>query len=203
MSEFHDIKILPLKIPEKEIFLRLGGNIFKTNLGSDQEKLYQKTVLEAFELCVPAGRWGMTEVEKTTGSGVLCRDGEFIEGADFAAENPDISHLWYGAVTLGSALNEKIDSLTNVTEKAIFDAVGSECADAAMDLLFSMAKTVLRSSGITLAMRRYSPGYGDMPLKMQNFFFQKLQLSDLGIKMTETYFLTPEKSVTAFAGGIV
>ena len=46
MSEFHDIKILPLKIPEKEIFLRLGGNIFKTNLGSDQEKLYQKTVIE-------------------------------------------------------------------------------------------------------------------------------------------------------------
>ncbi len=203
MREFHDIRILPVNIPEKEIFLRLGGNIFKTDLPGESEKQFKKTLLEAFELCIPCGRWGIVEVEKVTATGIVCRGGDWIEGADFAAENPEISHLWYGAVTLGSALNEKINSLTNVTEKAIFDAVGSECADAAMDLLFSMAKTVLRSRGITLAERRYSPGYGDMPLKMQNFFFQKLQLSDSGIKMTETFFLIPEKSVTAFAGGVI
>ena len=203
MSNFREIKSLPLELPEKEIFLRLGGNLFKTHLDSDSRIFFQQTSLKAFELCVPCGRWGIAGVQKVTEEGVCCEDGDFIEGAAFAAKNPGITHLWYGAVTLGGNWKKKFDSLSDTAEKTIYDAVGSECADAAMDLLFRMSGTFLRSRGIILASHRYSPGYGDMPLKMQKFFFRKLHLNEVGMDLTETFFLTPEKSVTAFAGGTV
>lgn len=49
--------------------------------------------------------------------------------------------------------------------------------------------------------RRYSPGYGDLPLSVQREFLSLLEAEkSLGITLTETNLMIPSKSVTAIIG---
>ena len=48
---------------------------------------------------------------------------------------------------------------------------------------------------------RYSPGYGDVPLDTQRIFFSLLPCtSKIGLTLTDSLVMAPEKSVTAFIG---
>lgn len=188
-----------LLFPEKEIFLRLGGNVFKTVLPEKAAHEYRRSALRAFELCHPCGRWCVFPAVRVD-DGILLSDGTLIPGKDFAGRNEEITALWCGAVTVGTAVVNARDKCQSVAESAIFDAVASECADLAMDHLHRMAAAELLRQGMFMAARRYSPGYGDMSLSIQKFFYERLNLRDLGLELTELDFFQPEKSVTAFAG---
>ena len=84
-------------------------------------------------------------------------------------------------------------------EAAIFDAVGSECADLAIELLQKLAGAELCRWGANISQQRFSAGYGGVELFHQKEIFQQLELENLGISLTETFIMQPEKSVTAFA----
>ena len=132
--------------------------------------------------------------------GILLADGRLLPGADFAAKNPGIRAVWCASVTAGAGIVAYRDAQTRTADAAVCDAVGSECADAALDLMHRQAAAELRPKSMHLSGSRYSPGYGDMPLAVQRFFFAELKLEELGMTLTETCFIHPEKSVTAFAG---
>ena len=153
----------------------------------------------AFELCLPQGRWMMLKINSASADGVDTEKGVLPLGKVFMQKWNNAAFLWCGAVTIGNALTAARDNLERVSESAVYDAVGSECADAAMDVLFSIARAELLRQGMVLDEHRYSPGYGDMPLSLQTFFYQKLNMAEMGITLTGNCFLLPEKSVTAFA----
>jgi hypothetical protein len=195
----HTLENMNLRFPEREIFLRLGGHVSKTGIPEPQLREFRKTALAAFELCRPCGRW-MAVPARRSDRGIELTDGTVIPGADFAARCEGITMLWCGAVTVGNAVVAARDNCPELAASAIYDAVASECADAAMDHLQQQAAMVLRRQGSFLAARRYSPGYGDMPLSVQRFFYERLNLPELDMQLNEQNFFLPEKSVTAFAG---
>ena len=86
-----------------------------------------------------------------------------------------------------------------MVEAAVFDAVGSECADLAIGLLQKLAAADLRRWGLMLSQRRFSAGYGGVELFHQKEIFQQLELEKLNMFLSETFIMHPEKSVTAFA----
>ena len=198
MFELNTLENMAIPFPEREIFLRLGGNVAKTVLPEDSAAAYRKTALEAFGMCVPCGRWKILKCEVKS-DGVLLDGNVFIPGADFARRCSNAAFIWCGAVTVGNAVLTKRDQLARVSQGAVYDAVAGECADAAMDALTRLARNELRRRGLGLSERRFSPGYGDMPLELQKFFYDKLNMAQMGIRLTENCFLFPEKSVTAFA----
>ncbi len=191
---------LSIKFPEREIFLRLGGHLSKTVLSPDDRYRFQRAAFRAFEVCHPRGCWEIFPVDEVTDNAVILSEGRVINSGDFARRCAGITHLWAGAVTLGEAVTELRDEAANVSDAAVYDAVASECADEAMDLLHELARQELMRQSLALELRRYSPGYGDMALDIQAFFFEKLDLASLGMSLSEIYYMTPEKSVTAFAG---
>ena len=153
----------------------------------------------AFELCSPQGRFSVLPVTGISGNGVRTPEGFLELGKNFCSATQHASHLWLGAVTIGGELTSWRDASTSVTDSAIADAVGSECADAAMDVLYLLARSELRRRGLVLDGQRFSPGYGDMPLALQSFFYRKLNMDQMGVSLNTNNFLLPEKSVTAFA----
>ncbi len=49
--------------------------------------------------------------------------------------------------------------------------------------------------------RRFSPGYGDLPLRSQRAFFDALQCHrEIGLYLNESLLMSPTKSVTAIVG---
>lgn len=48
--------------------------------------------------------------------------------------------------------------------------------------------------------KRYSPGYGDVPLAVQKQIFSLLPCQKIGLTLMDSLVMAPEKSVTAFIG---
>ena len=101
------------------------------------------------------------------------------------------------AVTLGNKVERHLLRLSrlSVSEHFIADAIASAYAEAAADkaqeLLDSKAKTK----------NRFSPGYGDVPLEIQKDVLYCLNAERLlGITLTDTLLMKPQKSITAIVG---
>ena len=200
MDKIHFCSSLNIRYPEKEIFFRLGGNVFKTSLPPEEKLSYGMTARSAFSLCCPQGVWKVVKISEFTASGILLENGSLLEGKKFSSLVSGRNALLMGAVTVGAKIIEARDALERVSDRAVYDAVASEAADAAMDMLFSLAAAELLRSGAVADARRYSPGYGDMSLDNQKLFFQLLDMRKIGINLTEHCYMIPEKSVTAVSG---
>jgi hypothetical protein len=87
-----------------------------------------------------------------------------------------------------------------VTRAVVLDAAASEIVDAALDWIMAYCNQGLRREGKMLMNTRYSAGYGDLALDSQRAFYRLLGLERLGVSMTDTCILVPEKSVTAVTG---
>ena len=154
----------------------------------------------AFALCAPRGRYRILPIAEIRMDGVLLADGTLVPGGRFAAQCDGCVGLWCAAVTVGAEVVTARQALPSMAEQCVYDAVGSECADTAMDALQRVSRQLLLSQGLALSPHRYSPGYGDMPLSAQVLFDRYLDLGAMGVSLTAEHFMTPEKSVTAWAG---
>jgi cobalamin-dependent methionine synthase I len=154
---------------------------------------------KAFAFCVPRGRWRLLEVKHQDNQAVIVGDDWSLESAAFAGFVDNATFLWLGAVTIGSKFEEFAANADNMTAAAVYDAVGSECADQAMDMLQKMSAQELVRHDLMMSKQRFSPGYGNLSLQVQKKIFEILQLEELGMSLTASNIMQPEKSVTAFA----
>ncbi|HPV30603.1 MAG TPA: methionine synthase, partial [Deltaproteobacteria bacterium] len=58
----------------------------------------------------------------------------------------------------------------------------------------------VRREGLAITSRRFSAGYGDFELENQRIMYERLRLGEIGVEITDSCILIPEKSVTAVAG---
>ncbi len=86
----------------------------------------------------------------------------------------------------------------SMADAVILDAAGSAaienvCDNLCADLAERFAPRFLTD--------RFSPGYGDMPLSDQAPFFRALDVSRrIGVSLTESNLIVPQKTVTALIG---
>ncbi|HOO47200.1 MAG TPA: methionine synthase, partial [Deltaproteobacteria bacterium] len=76
----------------------------------------------------------------------------------------------------------------------------SEMTDEALDWITGYVNQGLRRRAARLTEKRYSAGYGDFALENQKIIYDLLMMHELGVSITESYLLVPEKTVTALAG---
>ena len=81
----------------------------------------------------------------------------------------------------------------------ILDAVGSVIAEELADLTQQEIRQSAQTRGEDATMR-FSPGYGDWILAGQPAFLAWLGAESIGIKLTPSYQMIPEKSVSAIFG---
>ena len=201
----HDtpIRRLPLALPEKMCFSRLGYSRFRTALDEAEYQRILREMRRAFALCEPRGAWCLVAVTGRDAAGLDLAGGRRIESADIAARYGGAAWMWFAAATIGPRLPAEVSAWMAAGDSAaavIGDAVGSESADAAMDLLQQEAAAGLRRRGLQLAERRFSPGYGDLGLEHQRLFLDILPLAEMGMTLHSSGLFLPEKSVTALAG---
>ena len=129
------------------------------------------------------------------------------EENDYLIAGQDLRNLLRGcgeivlfAATLGSEVELLIKrtQVRDMAEALILDA----CADGAIenvcdnfcaDLAAQVAPNYLTD--------RYSPGYGDLPLGHQKVLFSALNVTRrIGVTLTESGLMLPQKSVTAILG---
>ena len=104
------------------------------------------------------------------------------------------------AVTLGTQVDGLIRSAeaSEMAGAVVLDAMASAAAEQVCDY----AEAEIRS-GYQKITTRYSPGYGDFPLSVQNGLLQALEAGrKIGLYANESGLLIPGKSVTAVIGAV-
>lgn len=114
-------------------------------------------------------------------------------------ENCDEVFLF--AATIGIQVDQMIRrvEITNMTKAAIYQATGAEMVECVCDALNEKLEVEVKAEGLYVK-PRFSPGYGDTSLTLQNDFNRLLKMNEIGIHLTETLLMVPSKSVTAFVG---
>lgn len=106
------------------------------------------------------------------------------------------------AVTLGGAVDQRIGELSRsgrLVDAVVLDAVASASAECAADDLCQVVAAEADAADRRLT-RCFSPGYGDLPLTIQEQVLCWLGASRIGLAVTPSSMLVPQKSVTAVVG---
>jgi len=104
------------------------------------------------------------------------------------------------AATLSSDVDRLIASaqVESMTKSLILDAAADALIEQVCDEIESEIHTKMQNMHATW---RFSPGYGDFPLSLQNEILTVLNAQKrIGLCATDSYLLTPRKSVTAVIG---
>lgn len=104
------------------------------------------------------------------------------------------------AVTLGNEIEMEIRKLsfTNLSMSVVVDATASAAIEAFAEELDKSFQKEFSEFYLT---DRFSPGYGDMPITIQNYFLTAINAKkEIGITTTAEGIMTPRKSITAIMG---
>lgn len=193
---------LGLVLPEDAILSRLGRNRYLSVMDKVLSVKLHLAMQKAFALSHARGRWKLLSITARSSDEVVLNDVWKIKSRKFAEFAQTADYLYLSAATIGNELPQAVEqaqSVGNMFEAAVFDAVGSECADLAIELLQKIAAAELLRSGLVLSKQRFSVGYGGVELFHQQEIFKELELENIGISLTTSFIMQPEKSVTAFA----
>lgn len=105
------------------------------------------------------------------------------------------------AATLGFAVEQRLNyySKTDLTRNFILDSCGTQMIEEVCDGIEEEVKEKL-GPGYHYTFR-YSPGYGDYPIEVNNQLVLFLDgFKKIGLSVTDSHLLLPRKSVTAIMG---
>lgn len=110
------------------------------------------------------------------------------------------------AVLVGATLGTEVDQLmrryqiTDMTKAVVIQAAAAAMLEEFLDECQSRLRREVEAQGKGLR-PRFSPGYGDFDISHQQMILRMLDADKtIGLTMTESYMLTPTKSVTAVIG---
>jgi len=125
-----------------------------------------------------------------------------LEGEDIRGMLMPCREAVLMAVTLGPRVERLLmrSEVTDMADAVIMDACASTAVENVCDHFEFDLREELKLEGLYLT-DRFSPGYGDLPLKHQSALCAALDTARrIGLTVTQNLILVPRKSVTAILG---
>ena len=185
---------MPISADVREVLLRLGMR------QSDDAALLRR-VRQVLQPLMPSGCMMLTP---------LLVQEEGVELAGRAVQSRALAKSLQGcefALVMLSTLGEDITGRIKTAfgadradQAVVLDAAASVAADAGLDFLMQDASRMLRPYNKSVQKRRFSPGYADCGMQNQRILLDLLGDQSLGVTLTPSFMLQPEKSVLAIGG---
>ena len=195
-----------IETPRRRIYRRLGYRKGVTTLRARQEAEVEKDIACALSLIRLRGVGLRLSLGEKNDSEVVLAGQEGDEVfrsrrlARFLKECGEV--VLMGATAGGEVMSAIEEGATrdNFSRGVVFDATASEMVDASLDWIMSYFARELRRESKILTEKRFSAGYSDFLLENQAAMFRLLDMERIGVEITQSFVLIPEKSVTALAG---
>ncbi|PKL92740.1 MAG: methionine synthase [Candidatus Goldiibacteriota bacterium HGW-Goldbacteria-1] len=187
---------------DEHILFRMGYKKGITELGGEELIKITETIEHGRRLCELKGAYGRYLINHNDFARVQLDSGALFESGKLAELLRDSTEVVLMAATAGAEVVEVTRNeiqAGNGAKGIILDATASETADSALDWMQDFINKKLQREG-RVTTRRFSPGYGDLPLSAQKIIFDSLGLAKIGVSITDRFLLVPEKSVLAIAG---
>ncbi|MDI9570560.1 MAG: methionine synthase [Pseudomonadota bacterium] len=194
---------IPVIAPLPAIYRRLGYRRRITRLNAEGRREIERYLDEAQDLIAPKGTALRLPCRIEPPGRVVLGETTVFASRDLARFLKNSGEALLMGATGGAAIMEAIQAEMaggDATRGVTLDAAASEITDAALDWIMSYFRQTLRREGKTLLTGRFSPGYGDFVLENQLLVHRLLPMEQLGVTLTKTCLMVPEKSVTALTG---
>lgn len=171
--------------------------------GDSIKEILACEVEEAYCLVQPRAVWAELIVKEITGVVVKLEGGFMLHAGDMAKEWGGSRLLAMAVVTIGSALEERVDELfaqRDFARAMMLDSVGSAAVESAADDVNYAICQRAETLGLKTSSRN-SPGYGKWNLTDQRFLLGATHAYRIGVRLNQHYMMIPRKSVS-FAIGI-
>jgi hypothetical protein len=180
MSSYHHIDDLSIVPRIHEIYRMLGGH--EKDASENLQEMVERAMLAGHHLAKPRAVYDF--FEKIENDAFLVN-----------AEGPVV----LGICTIGPALEEEVRELTRKDQLAFataLDAVGSEMVESLAEMLETLICKEAAALGLS-SYPRFSPGYGDWALASgQKTIFSLLPSHRVGVSLSETFLMSPLKSIS-------
>lgn len=190
-AEYFAIDKTKITVDEKELKRRLS-------VSSDFDvSAYEKAVKEVLSESTPRACFVRVPIS-ADGEKVTFPFGT-VDSRDLAKNLSGCREAFVFAVTLGHGTERLLSKMSRLSaaDFFVYDAVGSALAESVCDEAEKMIKRNLKCRP------RFSPGYGDFPLSVQRDVLSLVNAERLlGITLTDTCLMIPQKSITAILGVI-
>lgn len=192
-----------ISLPEKMIFRRLGYKTGVTRISALQNAEIKKYMADARSVIHLSGVALRLPIMERSDTQIKLQHEVTFHSRQLAAFLKESLEAIVMAATAGTEIMDAIGhdiAGENVTRGVVYDATASEMVDAALDWIVDYFNQMLRRENKAVTKSRFSAGYGDFPLINQLAIHELLHLENLGVTITDSFMLVPEKSVTAIAG---
>jgi 2-succinyl-5-enolpyruvyl-6-hydroxy-3-cyclohexene-1-carboxylate synthase len=189
--------------PCEKIYQRLGFKKRTTQISEIQQEETDRFIQEASFIISLKGSLLRLAIKHNDGEKIILAGGLTFTSKKLSNFLHDCRETVFMAATAGSAIMEAIKEKTRQHDLAaavVYDATASEMTDAGLDWIMDYLNQHLRREGKTLLPRRFSAGYADFNLENQRAIYDMLQMGKIGVTITPSFILLPEKSVTAISG---
>lgn len=195
--ECHKISSVPFSIKDNLLLSRIGGNKAGP-VSLRMKKLMKKANSEIRRAADPKALFRISRVERNNGT--LLVSGQPLMSKKIRKIFTPCHKAAVFLVTLGN----NVDRLIRKTMKKrscygyILDAAASVAAESmAVYVQNFLKEKIEEEEELTL---RYSPGYCDWPLKEQKKIFTILPNEQIGVTISDNYFMDPRKSISGVVG---
>lgn len=193
------VENIPIKIEKEKVLKSLGYYRKKKSVLSPSiDALIKGEMKKAKGLISGKGIYVILPVKSKSKSKIVLKNialkGEAIAKAMAKAKG---IALFVG--TIGPALETEVNRLyqkDEYTKATILDTIGSVAADEGAEYLNSIIVEKAKKKSTP----RFSPGYGDWELSIQNRLLEVTQAAKIGVTCNEAFFMIPRKSVSAVIG---
>lgn len=187
------------EIKKSEVMRYLGYRKKKMTMNKETDALIDQCIEDIKKVCAPHTVYKRFSI--TRHDGLIDIAGMLIKSRDLSRNLKGCDEVFLFAATAGLGIDRLIRKtvLTSMSKAAIYQAAGAEAVECICDNLNDQLRELVKKEGLNLK-PRFSPGYGDTSLLLQKDFERLLQMSEIGIHLTDTLLMVPSKSVTAFVG---
>jgi len=189
-----------LRINKDEVLRYLGYK------GQDIDENMDNTIEECREeikkIITPRVIFSYNNIKSSDDGVEVINTNLILKGKDIKEHLKNSTECVLMAVTLGNEIERqtRLYEKTNLTKALILDACATTAVEEVCDIVENGVKEKAILSGMNITFR-YSPGYGDLPLDVQNSFLRALDAQKkIGLTVSENNLLFPRKSVTAIIG---
>ena len=187
---------ISIDTPREKIYQRLGYKKRTTEISTNQQEETDRFINEASSFISLNGSLLRLAINHNDGEKIILSKNLTFKSKKLSAFLRDCQEAVLMGATAGNAIMEEIKEKTRQDDLAaavVYDATASEMTDSALDWITSYLNQLLRREGRTLLSNRFSAGYADFNLENQKAIYEILQMGKLGVKITSSFILIPEK----------
>lgn len=192
--------ITAVNIDRNEVCRRLGYKDRSPSVST--LSLIDSQIDKAYKLIKPVYTYELKAIEGVVGQEVFVENSLVFSSKTISYV---LSDCKWGAIylaTIGNDLEEEVSRSMDrgkMLEATILDTAGTEAVAQTLYKLRDAVKEIAQANQCQATVQ-YAPGYCDWDVSQQKVLFQAIDSTSVGVRLTESCLMIPQKSVSGIVG---